>query len=63
MLEILNGRFPGYVDTTLNIVDVEDVAEGHVLAVERGSSGRSYILGGENLFLKEVLSIWPRSVG
>jgi dihydroflavonol-4-reductase len=56
VMEILNGRFPGYVDTTLNIVDVEDVAHGHVLAAERGRDGRSYILGGENLLLKEVLS-------
>ena len=56
VLEILNGRFPGYVDTTLNIVDVEDVAEGHVLAAERGTSGHSYILGGENLELREVLA-------
>jgi len=56
VLEILNGHFPGYVDTTLNIVDVEDVAEGHVLAAERGTTGRSYILGGENLLLKEVLA-------
>jgi dihydroflavonol-4-reductase len=57
VLEFLNGRFPGYVDTTLNIVDVDDVAHGHVLAAERGRIGRSYILGGENLLLKEVLSM------
>jgi dihydroflavonol-4-reductase len=56
VLEILNGRFPGYVDTTLNIVDVEDVAHGHVLAAERGTVGRSYILGGENLTLRQVLA-------
>jgi dihydroflavonol-4-reductase len=56
VLEFLNGRFPGYVDTTLNIVDVEDVAHGHVLAAERGEIGRSYILGGENLLLRDVLA-------
>jgi dihydroflavonol-4-reductase len=56
VLEFLNGRFPGYVDTTLNIVDVEDVAHGHVLAAERGAIGRSYILGGENLLLRDVLA-------
>ena len=56
VLEYLDGRFPGYVDTTLNIVDVEDVAAGHVLAAERGGPGRSYILGGENLTLRDVLA-------
>jgi dihydroflavonol-4-reductase len=55
VLEFLNGRIPGYVDTTLNIVDVEDVANGHVLAAERGRQGRSYILGGTNLLLRDVL--------
>ena len=54
MLEFLNGRIPGYVDTTLNIVDVEDVAEGHLLAAEHGLPGRSYILGGANLALGDV---------
>jgi len=57
VIEFLNGRIPGYVDTTLNIVDVEDVARGHVLAVERGGAGRSYILGGENLALRHVLAL------
>ncbi len=56
VLGFLDGRFPGYVDTTLNIVDVEDVAHGHLLAAERGRTGRSYILGGENLPLRDVLS-------
>jgi len=63
VLEILNGRFPGYVDTTLNIVDVEDVAHGHVLAAERGEAGRSYILGGENLLLREVLTTLAQVTG
>ena len=44
------------MDTTLNIVDVEDVAAGHVLAADRGRVGRSYILGGENLSLRDVLA-------
>ncbi len=55
VLEFLDGRVPGYVDTTLNIVDVDDVASGHVLAAERGRTGRSYILGGQNLTLRDVL--------
>jgi dihydroflavonol-4-reductase len=63
VLEILNGRFPGYVDTTLNIVDVEDVAHGHVLAAELGRDGRSYILGGENLTLREVLELLADATG
>jgi dihydroflavonol-4-reductase len=56
VLEFLNGRIPGYVDTTLNIVDVEDVAAGHLLAADLGRQGRSYILGGENLLLADVLA-------
>ncbi len=63
VLEFLNGRFPGYVDTTLNIVDVDDVARGHILAAERGANGRSYILGGENLLLREVLGTLARVAG
>jgi dihydroflavonol-4-reductase len=63
VVEFLNGRFPGFVDTTLNIVDVEDVAHGHLLAAERGANGRSYILGGENLLLKEVLATLAGVVG
>ncbi len=63
ILEFLNGRFPGYVDTTLNIVDVDDVAHGHLLAAERGRVGRSYIVGGENLALAEVLAILAAETG
>jgi dihydroflavonol-4-reductase len=55
VLDFLNGRIPGYVDTVLNVVHVDDVAEGHVLALEKGRVGRSYILGGENLPLQQVL--------
>jgi dihydroflavonol-4-reductase len=55
VLDFLNGRVPGYVDTVLNVVHVDDVAAGHVLALEKGRPGRSYILGGENLSLERVL--------
>jgi dihydroflavonol-4-reductase len=55
VLDFLNGRVPGYVDTVLNVVHVDDVAQGHVLALEKGQGGRSYILGGENLALEELL--------
>jgi dihydroflavonol-4-reductase len=57
------GRMPAYVDTGLNIVHVDDVAEGHVLALERGRRGESYILGGENLSLREILTRIARLVG
>jgi dihydroflavonol-4-reductase len=57
IVDFLRGRLPGYVDTGLNIVDVEDVAAGHLLAAERGKVGDKYILGGENLTLKQVLDL------
>ena len=63
VLEFLNGRFPAFVDTTLNIVDVDDVAHGHLLAAERGSIGRSYILGGENLSLQQILASLADTTG
>jgi len=51
------GRLPAYVDTGLNIVHVDDVAAGHILALERGAIGRRYILGGENLSLRDILTM------
>ena len=51
----LNGRMPGYLDTGLNLVDVDDVAEGHLLAAERGRVGEKYILGNRNMTLKGIL--------
>lgn len=56
VLDFLNGRIPGYVDTTLNVAHVDDVARGHLLALEQGAVGRSYILGGENLTLRQLLA-------
>jgi dihydroflavonol-4-reductase len=50
------GQMPAYVDTGLNVVHVDDVAVGHLLAFDRGVIGRRYILGGENLSLKEILT-------
>lgn len=55
IVDFLNRRMPAYVETGLNIVDVADVARGHLLAAERGRIGEKYILGGENLTLKEFL--------
>jgi dihydroflavonol-4-reductase len=57
IVDFLRGRMFGYVDTGLNIVDVEDVAAGHLLAAERGRVGSRYILGGENLTLKQILNL------
>lgn len=55
VLEAASGRMPAYVDTGLNIVHVDDVAAGHLLAFDRGSIGESYILGGENRTLQWIL--------
>jgi dihydroflavonol-4-reductase len=53
--DFLAGRLPAYVDTGLNIVDVDDVGRGHVLAAQRGIVGERYILGAENMTLHEIL--------
>ncbi len=55
IVRFLTGRMPAYVDTGLNLVDVRDVAAGHVLAYERGVRGERYILGNENLTLRALL--------
>jgi dihydroflavonol-4-reductase len=55
ILDFLKRKFPAYVDTGLNLVDVTECARGHVAALERGKSGERYILGGENLTLKQIL--------
>jgi len=55
IVDFLAGRIPAYIDTGLNYVDVADVAEGHLLAAERGRVGERYILGSENLTLKQML--------
>ena len=55
VVDFLNRKFPAYVDTGLNLVDVSEVARMHVVALERGTPGERYILGGENLTLKQIL--------
>ena len=56
VLDFLNGKMPAFVDTALNVCHVDDLALGHVAALERGRRGRSYILGGENLSMREILT-------
>lgn len=56
IVDYLRGRMPAYVDTGLNLVDAADTALGHLLACERGRTGERYILGGENLTLREIFS-------
>src|SRR5216684_8150453 len=55
IVDFLKKKFPAYVDTGLNLVDITECAHGHVAALEKGRSGERYILGGENLTLKQIL--------
>jgi dihydroflavonol-4-reductase len=63
IVDFLNGRMPAYVDTGLNLIDVRDVAHGHLLAAERGKPGERYILGNVNLSLREILGVLGRLTG
>jgi dihydroflavonol-4-reductase len=63
IIEAASGRMPAYVDTGLNLVHVDDVAAGHLLAERTGRIGERYILGGENLALSEILGTIARLVG
>ena len=63
IVEAARGRMPGFVDTGLNIVHVDDVATGHLLAGERGRVGERYILGGENMSLADILALVARLSG
>ena len=63
IVEAASGRMPAYVDTGLNVVHVDDVAEGHLLAFEKGVVGQRYILGGENMSLREILTTIARITG
>lgn len=54
IVDFLNRRVPAYVDTGLNLIDVKDVARGHVLAAEKGTTGQKYILGNKNLSLRDI---------
>jgi dihydroflavonol-4-reductase len=63
VLDAASGRMPAYVNTGLNVVHVDDVADGHVLALEKGVAGESYILGGEDLMLRDLLRIIAEQTG
>jgi dihydroflavonol-4-reductase len=63
VLDAAAGRMPAYVDTGLNIVHVDDVAAGHLLAYERGKPGERYILGGQDMSLREILEVIARLEG
>src|SRR2546429_656923 len=63
ILDFLNGKMPGYVETGLNFVGVEECAVGHLLAAEKGKVGERYLLGGENLTLKAMLDTLSKITG
>lgn len=63
ILDFLNGKMPGYVETGLNFVGVEECAAGHLLVSERGKVGERYLLGAENLTLKDLLDALARITG
>jgi len=63
VVDFLNGKMPAYVDTGLNVVPVEDVAAGHLLAAEKGRIGERYILGARNMTLKQILDALAQITG
>jgi dihydroflavonol-4-reductase len=63
VLDYLNGRMPGFVDTHMNVAHVDDLAQGHLLALEKGRQGESYICGGENVSMARLLQILASVTG
>ncbi len=63
ILDAARGKMPAFVDTGLNVVHVDDVAAGHLLALQKGVSGEAYILGSENLMLRELLAMIAQQAG
>ncbi|MCG1039776.1 MULTISPECIES: hopanoid-associated sugar epimerase [Burkholderiaceae] len=63
IVEAATGKIPAFVDTGLNLVHVDDVAQGHLLAMEHGRIGERYILGGDDVLLREMLAAIARMVG
>lgn len=63
IVDFMKGRMPAYIETGMNIVDVDDVAAGHLLAMEKGRIGERYILGTKNLMLRDIFEILSRLTG
>jgi dihydroflavonol-4-reductase len=63
IVDFMKGRMPAYIETGMNLIDVDDVAEGHLLAMQKGRVGERYILGNKNLLLNEVFQILSRLTG
>ena len=63
IVDFMKGRMPAYIETGMNIVDVDDVAAGHLLAMQKGRIGERYILGTKNLMLRDIFEILSRLTG
>jgi dihydroflavonol-4-reductase len=63
IVDFINGRMPAYIETGMNLIDVDDVAIGHVRAMERGRIGERYILGNKNLMLRDIFEMLSRLTG
>ncbi|NGZ04219.1 MAG: NAD-dependent dehydratase [Nitrospira sp. WS238] len=63
IVDFMKGRMPAYIETGMNIIDVDDVATGHLLAMAKGHQGERYILGSANLLLREVFEILSKLTG
>jgi dihydroflavonol-4-reductase len=63
IVDFMKARMPAYIETGMNLIDVDDVAAGHLLAMEKGRLGERYILGNQNLLLREVFEILSRLTG
>jgi len=63
IVDFMNGRMPAYIETGMNLIDVDDVAIGHVRAMERGRIGERYILGNKNLMLRDIFEMLSRLTG
>lgn len=63
IVDFMKGRMPAYIETGMNVIDVDDVAAGHLLAMEKGRVGERYILGNRNLMLREVFEMLSRLTG
>jgi dihydroflavonol-4-reductase len=63
IVDFMKGRMPAYIDTGMNLIDVDDVAVGHVRAMERGRIGERYILGNKNLMLRDIFELLSKLTG